>query len=475
VRSRWSGWGRWLLVLCVVSWVRAGAEEGGPLPPGVPEHLRADYERGLVDERGRPIMRWKDPQWRSEDFIRRQVKRLSSPDADERKMGAYALYLHRPGEGVVDRRGELALEVLMELAAGDPSVEVRSSAVRAIADIGTARAVSFLLERYGREREAEVRVGMVVGGGRRNRPALVPLYVRALEEDDDGHVLYHAAFRLGEVRRVHGRGGLGEYYDRAVSGLLRQARRERPVNAAWGAVKALGWYAEQRRRSVPVLLRALESRDKELRRQALYALGQLRAVEAVDRVVADLKRMLSGGESRYGVKTTVLVAGALGDRRVTPLLLEAGRRWRGWEWPWRELFAAFTLLGDPAAFDFVYRYVKRERPGTLDAFVAYLDALCALGSMGDRRAEPLLRRRAEAQREDIASSALVALHWLGAEGLEAYYRQYREDERKAYACWVTPSGRGIRQMRMSELVKLLEAGDPPPAQRREAYHARWGS
>ncbi|WP_411871333.1 HEAT repeat domain-containing protein [Vulcanococcus limneticus] len=163
--------------------------------------------------------------------------------------------------------------------------------------------------------------------------------LRRLRQSDDPSAQYYGAWWLGRNRSRH---------PEAVP-LLREAlRQRRPRDPGAGveenavarnAARALGKLGDSAVAAIPDLLAALEDEDHGLREAAARALGELRALEAVE----PLRRRLASGPA---------VAGAL--QPGSPRLQE----------PCEALLEALGDIGasDPALVAVIRPFVDHERP-----------------------------------------------------------------------------------------------------------------
>ncbi len=163
--------------------------------------------------------------------------------------------------------------------------------------------------------------------------------LRRLRQSDDPSAQYYGAWWLGRNRSRH---------PEAVP-LLREAlRQRRPRDPGAGveenavarnAARALGKLGDSAAAAIPDLLAALEDEDHGLREAAARALGELRALEAVE----PLRRRLASGPA---------VAGAL--QPGSPRLQE----------PCEALLEALGDIGaaDPELVAVIRPFVNHERP-----------------------------------------------------------------------------------------------------------------
>jgi len=163
--------------------------------------------------------------------------------------------------------------------------------------------------------------------------------------------------------------------------------------------------------AVGPLTQALQNKDKKLREAAAFSLGELKAVEAVEPLIAGLRR---GGD--HGAAAAAL--GKIGDPRAVEPLIAVLRNGGGDDR--QEAATALGMLKDPQAVEPLIRAL------TKDGLIPVRErAALALGDIGDRRAiEPLIQAlknsktgqvfRAIASMEDfsagIRACAAGALH-----------------------------------------------------------------
>lgn len=163
--------------------------------------------------------------------------------------------------------------------------------------------------------------------------------LRRLSQSDDPSAQYYGAWWLGRNRSRH---------PEAVPLLCQALRQRRPRDPGAGveenavarnAARALGKLGDAAAAAIPDLLAALEDEDHGLREAAARALGELRALEAVE----PLRRRLASGPA---------VAGAL--QPGSPRLQE----------PCEALLEALGDIGaaDPELVAVIRPFVNHERP-----------------------------------------------------------------------------------------------------------------
>jgi HEAT repeat protein len=158
--------------------------------------------------------------------------------------------------------------------------------------------------------------------------------------------------------------------------------------------------------SIPDYLNQIRSGSSHERWQAAYQLskslkrGEAKKYPNLAQQVADLYRSAKNDDPRVR-RYLAMVLGNLGDRRATPLLVEASNE-RDVE---TRIYALLALaeLRDPAA---VPRIMQAATDGEKDVRVT---SLYALGAIGDPRAVPLLASALNDPVADVRFNAAVAL------------------------------------------------------------------
>jgi HEAT repeat protein len=278
----------------------------------------------------------------------------------------------------------------------------RDLAIRALTEIGTARAAEALLEhlpealsrppdKIDRHSEAmELTIPLVKIGS----PAVEPL-CNALKHDD--HSVRRAAARmLGEIKdtkavnpllkalsdqissvREEAALALGHIRDRtAVEPLIKALKDTTTSTLPPKAAKALGEIGDAR--AMQPLLEALDSKNMGVRREAAGALGGIgdrKATEPLIRTLRDESYTVRGAAVRSlgklkDRKAAGPLIGMLKDSSVRPQTAEA-----------------LGEIGDPSATDPLIKLLDDVRDGVR------WEAAEALGKIGDKRAvEPLIKK-----------------------------------------------------------------------------------
>ena len=209
--------------------------------------------------------------------------------------------------------------------------------------------------------------------------------LRRLRLSDDPSAQYYAAWWLGRNRSTH---------PDTVPLLQEALRQRRPRDPGAGveenavarnAARALGKLGDPARAAIPDLLATLEDDDHGLREAAARALGELRAMEAVE----PLRRRLAPGPA---------VAGA--QQPGTPRLQE----------PCEALLEALGEIGvaDPPVLAVIEPFVVHERPLIRSAACRALLQLTGESRWGDQLVALLQHQQLQVRR--------AALMDLGAAG-----------------------------------------------------------
>jgi HEAT repeat protein len=180
----------------------------------------------------------------------------------------------------------------------------------------------------------------------------MPTLLRMLSENDSKAMLkflelaqrqHYITFRHVPAERLNAEAAwgfmaLGPKGSNAVPGLVRIYKKKISPDSISRTAASLGYIGRPASNAVPVLLRAVDDRDGEVRRGAIFALGQIRAEPA--EVVPALIASLQDPYSSRGSPNRVLAAQALGGYGVqakpaVPALLQMAND------P-REFLASFT-------------------------------------------------------------------------------------------------------------------------------------
>ncbi|MEW5945385.1 MAG: HEAT repeat domain-containing protein, partial [bacterium] len=136
---------------------------------------------------------------------------------------------------------------------------------------------------------------------------------------------------------------LGRTGDHRAIRVLIGVLNDEDVQVRWRAVQALTGFSDD---AIGPLLRSLETPDRFLRRNVVHALGELRAAEAVEKLI----RMLMFDETDKEVQIEVVNAlNKTGDDRAVEPLITVLKE-DDWELRWRAIHA-LGRLGDERAVE----------------------------------------------------------------------------------------------------------------------------
>jgi HEAT repeat protein/energy-coupling factor transporter ATP-binding protein EcfA2 len=278
---------------------------------------------------------------------------------------------------------------------GDEKLWVRRSAVEALGDIGSDRAIEGLAgvlakDRYGgvrwRAAEALGRIGSEQG--------VAPLLTALFAEDKDSYVRWRAAEALGRIGS-----------EQAVAPLLEALAKEKDGGVRWRAAEALGRIGSEQ--AVAPLLEALtKDKNRYVRQLAAFALGSIGSARAV----APLLEALAKDKERYARGHAADALGRMGTQQaVAPLLAvldkDKDRYVRG---------RAASALGNIGSEQGVAPLLT-ALAGDKDSFVRWR-AASALGRIGSEQAvAPLLAALANGKHSAVRWSAAFALGRIGSE------------------------------------------------------------
>ncbi len=265
-----------------------------------------------------------------------------------------------------------------------PEMSLRWAAARALGTIGNKKAVPSLLKVLN-DRDPNVRKAAVDALGQiGDHRALSPLVRRLADTSPEVHAAaIEALSRFGP----------------AVIDLLLLA-----YETAWqrGAViRILGSVGGQQ--ATDVLLQGLTEYDPAVRRNAAWALGEIRAVQAADDLY--LRATIDG--ERAVRRAASLALAKLGDPRAAAPLSQFVH-----ERSFEEQIQAITALGELGSHDATTTLIRVLEDTSISNLAAREAAAVALGKIGDRRAIKPLQQSLEDPVNTVREAAHTALECL---------------------------------------------------------------
>lgn len=376
--------------------------------------------------------------------------------------------------GSQERMSDRMLGALIE-ALADSDVEVRRSAIGALAQAQEPRAVAALSKALREDKDATVRKQAAWALGNIEDARAVPALSEALTRDSDVEVRRQAAWALGQIEsnsaldalseamkdsdrdvRAQSVWAMGQIEDRRAVPALTAALRDNDVNLRKQAVWALGQIED--RAAVPALAAALKDADNEVRAQAVWALGQIEVAEAVE----PLTTMATDGN----VAVRRQVAWALGQiesRNAVPVLSrmlredsDAGvRRQAAW---------ALGQIEDPSAVPALAAALKDSDAGVRN------QAAWALGQIEQRPAPQALLDALKDGDISVRRTVVWALGQIEDPGSATALRAALKDEDRTVKMGalraLTAIGDEAAYDALAEMLK-----DPDPNVRRMAAQA----
>lgn len=266
----------------------------------------------------------------------------------------------------------------------DPDAAVRADALDALGMTGDAAQGPVVVALLGHEKDPAARVAALRALGRLRAEVGLPVLLAALE-DPDRHAALAAVDALGAI-------GAADAVV-PVSTLLADPRVPADVQAA--AARALARLGDAR--SIPNLMLATGNADVEVRRQAIVALGILRAKQAIDLLIERLS-------DDTVLREAVVALGNIDDpRTLDPLLTVL----RVEDVPVDVRRAILEALGRRKVTDAVPELMAMLREG---AGPLAVDAIRALGAIGDERAIARLIELLRSPDPEVVGAANSALH-----------------------------------------------------------------
>jgi HEAT repeat protein len=243
------------------------------------------------------------------DKDRLQHETSTRPAVDETLTDQVSEQLSASVEGMSSEVGDSNQEVILEEEQvkdeidiqidllKDPDWVVRREAAITLGEMGDERCVEPLAQAL-RDGDWQVREVAIDGLGQIGSPAVEAL-LKLLRDWD---VRKYAISALGKIRD-----------ERVLEPLMRQLRNDEFKDDATDALVNLGEPA------LPSLIKALKDKDELVRKQAVIALGRIKAVEAIDALIEMLQ-----DKDWFTRLTAAAALEAIGDERgrdaIRPLL-----------------------------------------------------------------------------------------------------------------------------------------------------------
>jgi len=207
----------------------------------------------------------------------------------------------------VTQKRDTAVPALLSVLR-DENAAVRLAAVQSLGNLSDPRAVDALVQALKTDTDPEVREAAAEALGEIDSPRAVPGLIAALGSEKVGAVRAKIAWALGEIDDK--RSGAVE----ALGAVVRDPDAEVRRQAVW----ALGEL--EAATAVPMLIPALKDADTETRKQAAWALGEIQSKDAVEALTPVTKD--ADVEVR---KQAVWALGNIEDKRALPALEAAVR------------------------------------------------------------------------------------------------------------------------------------------------------
>lgn len=232
-------------------------------------------------------------------------------------------------------------------------------------------------------------------------PKSLPALYEALRGDDPS-LRSDAAQLVGFIGNEESTPALVDGIDfRAGAGRDQKGREAATANER--IAKALGAVSKENDdKAVAALKRLASSPHQNTQLGAVWALGELRAQNAVQ----DLIDIADGHENNYMVKNAVIALGQIGDEKAVPVLIKLLFFERGVSF-YREASYALFQIGKPAVEPMIQVYKNEYAPISemhVDAGVQKAKAIEVLGDIGDARFAPLVIESSSVGVTDTASA-----------------------------------------------------------------------
>jgi len=212
--------------------------------------------------------------------------------------------IRRHAVEILGETGDSLVVPVLIGALKDKSSEVRECAVLSLGKLGDTSAVPFLIELL-KDKNPSIRKNVVSILGDTGDTSLIPILANVLKKDRNVAVKVNAAFALANM------GGS------AIPSLIKMLQGSTKIFAAMAIGKALEKTPDVS--LIPVLLKGLNDRDRDVRRYIAGALKKL-GNPAVDALVDSLNnRRKSENERKYAAEAL----GDIGDTSAIPVLVGA--------------------------------------------------------------------------------------------------------------------------------------------------------
>ncbi|HLM48847.1 MAG TPA: HEAT repeat domain-containing protein, partial [Myxococcaceae bacterium] len=274
--------------------------------------------------------------------------------------------------------------------------------------------------------------------------SFLPLLHARLKEESKSEVKAAVARALGDVKSPASVGPLSDAVDLGVTDSAANL-----MNKA--LAQALGEIGDPK--ATPVLIKLLKARDNFTRVEAMQALGQLRATEAVEPLI-----QVATDESLepFLNRQAIEALGRIGDARAVPSLVRMMTKERqGTSFYTESAFSLFQV-GQPAADALLSALEGRDaelsgwmKRNNINPASYSFKAAQVLGQLRERRAEGALLQQLAFKHEDPRIQAIVRMH-----SADALARMRSAAAVKPLAAMAAEPDATVRQTYTYALVRL---------------------
>ena len=283
------------------------------------------------------------------------------------------------------RRILVAIEPLIARL-DDSDANVRSSAARALGEIGSDRAIEPLIARLD-DSDANVRSSAARALGEIGSDRAIELLIARLD-DSDANVRSSAARALGEIGS-----------DRAIEPLIARLD-DSDANVRSSAARALGEIGSDR--AIEPLIARLDDSDANVRSSAAMALSEIKSDRAIEPLIA----RLNDSDADVRSSAAMALSEIKSDRAIEPLIARLD------DPEWLTRFYAARALGEIGSDRAIELLIARLNNSDANVRSSAAEALGEIGS--DRAIEPLIARLDDSD-ANVRSSAAEALSEIGSD------------------------------------------------------------